>query len=124
MIKIIFELILLGILPAGIAFAFSYYFFRKRTEYSDIFEIGKKKKLIKGFRYLIGISVLFMVLNITIGVFDTFRVIDFHRDNKPSNQSLLAPVSSKSALFSRGLSRHWLTNRQNDMLRPASRWTP
>lgn len=102
MTKIIFEMILLCILPAVIAFAFSYYFFRKRTEYSDIFEIRQKKKLSKGFRYLIGISVLFVILNLTIGVFDLFRVIDFYKDNRPSKPDPLFSKRSSSALFSPG----------------------
>ena len=85
--EVILEFFFLGTIPAIVAIIFSYFFFRKRTEYSAIIDSYQRVKLEKGYRYLIGLSIIFIGINIATGVFTVERSKVFYRDYHDQGQS-------------------------------------
>jgi hypothetical protein len=81
LVEVLLEMVFLAIIPAIIALSFSFYFFSKKNEYKDIVDTNSRGKMDKYFKYIIGVCICFIIVNILLAGFSTGLAVAFFQEN-------------------------------------------
>ncbi|MEL6802515.1 MAG: hypothetical protein AAFO91_01880 [Bacteroidota bacterium] len=80
-VQAILEITFMAFIPAVIALVFAVIFFKRKAQYDNILVTDQRKKIHRGYRYIIVLSGAFIFANVLFGAFLTSSAVNFYKKN-------------------------------------------